>query len=97
MAKAELMGEHLWFWCQGCQSPHRVGVGARGWSWNGSLEAPTLSPSVLVRWEQGEAYTPVRCHTWIRDGEVQFLADCTHALAGQTLPLEEWDPTKVGA
>lgn len=27
------------------------------------------------------------CHTFIRGGMVQFLSDCTHALAGQTLPL----------
>lgn len=35
--------------------------------------------------------TPVfhcfRCHTWINDGMVQFLSDCSHELAGKTLPL----------
>ncbi|MCW5648340.1 MAG: ammonia monooxygenase [Ramlibacter sp.] len=29
------------------------------------------------------------CHTFIRDGRVQFLSDCTHELAGQTLDLPE--------
>lgn len=29
------------------------------------------------------------CHTFITDGRVQFLGDCTHALAGQTLPLPD--------
>lgn len=29
------------------------------------------------------------CHTFITNGMVQFLGDCTHALAGQTLPLPE--------
>ena len=33
-----------------------------------------------------------RCHTFITDGMVQFLSDCTHALAGQTLPLPELPP-----
>jgi hypothetical protein len=28
-----------------------------------------------------------RCHTFITDGRVQFLDDCTHKLAGQTLDL----------
>lgn len=30
-----------------------------------------------------------RCHTFINDGMVQFLGDCSHALAGQTLPLPD--------
>lgn len=30
-----------------------------------------------------------RCHTFIAGGMVQFLADCTHALAGQTLRLPD--------
>lgn len=28
------------------------------------------------------------CHSFVRDGQIQFLGDCTHALAGQTVPLE---------
>lgn len=28
------------------------------------------------------------CHSFVRDGQIQFLSDCTHALAGQTVPLE---------
>lgn len=31
-----------------------------------------------------------RCHTFIRGGMVEFLSDCTHPLAGQTLPLPDW-------
>lgn len=31
------------------------------------------------------------CHSFVRDGMVQFLGDCTHALAGQTVPLGEWE------
>lgn len=27
------------------------------------------------------------CHSFITDGNIQFLGDCTHALAGQTVPL----------
>lgn len=28
------------------------------------------------------------CHSFVRDGRIEFLSDCTHALAGQTVPLE---------
>lgn len=30
-----------------------------------------------------------RCHTFVTDGKIQFLSDCTHALAGQTVPLPD--------
>lgn len=61
----------------------RAGTGC--WSWNGDTEKPTVKPSILS--DNGE----VRCHTWINDGKVQFLDDCTHEFAGQTLDLLEVD------
>lgn len=30
-------------------------------------------------------------HSFVRDGQIQFLSDCTHALAGQTVPLKPFD------
>ena len=29
-----------------------------------------------------------RCHSFVKVGQIQFLADSTHALAGKTVPLE---------
>jgi hypothetical protein len=29
------------------------------------------------------------CHSFIRDGLIQFLADCTHELAGKIVPLTD--------
>jgi Family of unknown function (DUF6527) len=41
--------------------------------------------------KQNPDKTPVfqcyRCHTWINDGKAQFLGDCSHELANQTLDL----------
>lgn len=31
------------------------------------------------------------CHTFITDGRIQFLSDCSHELAGQTVDLPEWE------
>ncbi|RUV07937.1 ammonia monooxygenase [Mesorhizobium sp. M1A.F.Ca.IN.020.03.2.1] len=31
------------------------------------------------------------CHSFVTDGQIQFLADCTHALAGQTVELHAFD------
>jgi hypothetical protein len=30
------------------------------------------------------------CHSFVTDGRIRFLSDCTHALAGQTVDLPEW-------
>lgn len=30
------------------------------------------------------------CHSFVTDGRIQFLGDCTHALAGQTVEMPEW-------
>lgn len=66
----------------------RAGTG--NWTWNGSIEAPTLRPSVLTTFEPYQR-PKVVCHSWINDGNVQFLNDCTHAFSGQTLELLEVD------
>lgn len=38
-------------------------------------------------WEQRQIQTV--CHSFVTEGHIQFLSDCTHRLAGQTVPLPE--------
>lgn len=59
--------------------------GTGNWTWNGDTEAPTLRPSVLTtgRDENGKW----RCHSWINDGQAQFLADSSHELKASAVPL----------
>jgi len=67
--------------------------GTPNWTWNGSVDSPTVKPSILTRGgsdESGE-YTEHVCHSFVNDGRVQFLSDCTHEFAGQTLDLLEVD------
>lgn len=80
------------------------GPGPR-WGYNGDPETPTFTPSILVRGIQpitdeerdkimsGERVEkrPLVCHSFVTDGRIQFLADCTHALAGQTVELPDFD------
>ena len=33
------------------------------------------------------------CHSFVREGRIEFLSDCTHALAGQTVELPPWETT----
>lgn len=39
-------------------------------------------------------YRCYRCHSFITDGRIQFLGDCTHALAGQTVDIPQWEEDK---
>lgn len=76
--------DRLVWWCPGCDEVHTAPLDR--WTWNGSLDAPTLSPSVLYP----EAK---RCHCFVREGRIQFLSDCKHPLAGQTVAMvmpPEW-------
>lgn len=60
------------------------------WTWNGDIEKPTLKPSILTRLEYYNQKAIV-CHSFVNDGKVQFLGDCTHDNAGQTLDLLDVD------
>ena len=31
-----------------------------------------------------------RCHSYVTDGQIQFLGDCSHELAGKTVELPNW-------
>lgn len=88
-------GPMVWFACPGCGENHGlpVGDGTRHprWTFNGDKQKPTLTPSILARtgpWVSGpkQGQTEI-CHSYVRDGQIQFLGDCTHKLAGQTVPL----------
>lgn len=41
--------------------------------------------------EEDDGFRCVICHSFIRDGKIIFLNDCTHALAGQTVDLPDID------
>jgi hypothetical protein len=89
-----------YFFCPGCESGHGFN---QKWSFNGNLERPTFSPSILVRGvepitdeEHGLIMSggyveprPFVCHSFVTDGKIQFLSDCTHKLAGQTMDLPD--------
>lgn len=96
-----LQDNRLAFWCPGCNAPHQIAHGAgKGprWGWNGRSDAPTFTPSVLVTYhanpdaanEFAEWRVARRCHTFVTDGRIQYLGDCTHALAGQTINMVAW-------
>lgn len=40
-------GSYVWFWCEGCETHHAIDP--TKWTFNGDVDRPTFSPSVLVR------------------------------------------------
>jgi len=81
------------FNCPGCNRVHQIWTNKDTspnsnvtWGFNGDMNKPTFTPSLLVKW--GREYV---CHSFIRDGNWEFLGDCTHKLAGKTIPMEQVD------
>lgn len=74
------------FWCPGCKCYHSFEVGR--WSFNGSFEKPTFSPSLLITIPSDPTY---RCHLHVRDGKIEYCGDCKHKFAGKTIEMEEID------
>lgn len=93
-----LVYQALMFVCPGCKAGgpegydglHMLPVNAPkglekpSWEFNGNLEAPTLSPSILSK----NGYVE-RCHSFLRDGVFEFLTDSTHPLSGQKVPIPD--------
>lgn len=78
----------LGFWCEGCNETHRIPVNqpsGTSWQWNGDRVKPTLSPSIHCL--PVPEISVKRCHSFVRNGMIEFLSDCEHALAGKTVPL----------
>jgi hypothetical protein len=86
----------LIYWCPGCKRNHCVNVNPENknlplWDWNKSLEKPTIRPSILVTMPDpsNRGHDISRCHSFITNGQIQFLSDCTHELRGKTVDLED--------
>lgn len=97
----QLLSENrLLFQCPGCNKIHTVAIGAgkgERWQWNGDPEKPTFSPSIKVVYpansktaESKDQYSEQICHFSVENGEIRFLEDCTHSLAGQTVQIPDW-------
>lgn len=94
------------FYCPGCGYTHAYYTknpdGRPVWNFNGDVNNPTFTPSLLNRWgkhadpnwQEPEGVQPSNkwsgtCHLYVTNGQIQYLLDCTHNLAGQTVPMQE--------
>lgn len=104
MSRALHIQHTLRYWCPGCGECHFTPVDAAYyaaagrvgpvWSWNGSVDLPTLGPSVKLSWGREEAHV---CHYVVENGRIAYQLDSTHALAGKTLDLPELAALEPGS
>lgn len=84
--------------CPGCKMGHAVYTVASSkdpsrhiWGFNRNMVEPTFHPSILSKYtgydkETGQQQERI-CHHFVRNGMIEFLPDCTHELAGKTVPM----------
>ena len=95
---------HLSAFCPACDFEHSFRVDLEGhgewekqdapnaaWEFNGDYDCPTFSPSMGANLRQQQEHHPL-CHSFLEDGHWRYLKDCTHAMAGQTVPIGDPDP-----
>ena len=76
--------------CPGCGNEHpftvdKIDEKGNMWDWNGDVDKPTFSPSMLVNKD-----TPaLRCHSFVEGGKIRFLKDCFHELRDTIVDLPE--------
>lgn len=56
------------------------------WEFNGDYEKPTFRPSMRVQYGNG-----VVTHCFVIAGKIQYLQDCTHDMAGKTVPCVDFE------
>lgn len=78
------------FFCPGCRCGHEII--SPPWKFSGNLVKPTIRASILCHENKKQREISKdryghRCHSFVTEGKIEFLADCTHKSAGQTVDL----------
>lgn len=63
--------------------------------WKPSAEDPAIALKIKAG-EIQQTKVEYVCHSFVIDGRIQFLGDCTHALKGQTVSLPDWPSEIIG-
>jgi len=96
-------GKHLghMIFCPACDCGHMFDS---RWTFNGNFDKPTFRAIMLVtvtvpitddehtRIMNGEKFEPKKliCHSFVTDGKIKFLGDCTHSMKNQEVQLPKF-------
>lgn len=87
-------GEGAFFYCHGCGRAHVIRVVHNDWSlshnqfvsaFDGNMESPTFPDNLTFPAEGDFPF----CHVRVTSGEIEYLGDCDHALAGTTVTMKD--------
>ena len=79
------------FICPACNCEHTFDD---RWLFNYNYDKPTISPSFLQQGFLGfKDEVPVYgiCHSFINDGMIQYIGDCSHELKNKTVELPDYE------
>ena len=81
--------QYLYF-CKGCGYEHAFALKVDGGhhDFNMDLDNPTVSPSLVHDFTPDHKH---RCHSFIKNGKIQYLSDCAHELRGKTIDLPDYE------
>lgn len=80
--------QHIYIFCPACAALGRdTGLHCMDvtkiHTFDGNYDSPTISPSLGWPAEPKDFH----CHSYIKSGMIEYLSDCTHGMAGQTVEL----------
>lgn len=82
------------FYCPACKCHHQVWTSQHVgdthpvWKFNGNMEKPTFTPSLLIRIPKANDQIDI-CHFFITDGKIIYSNDCSHDLVNQTVEMKD--------
>lgn len=82
-------GKRIYWRCPGCKSVHGIVVdGPERWMYNADPDKPAFTPSVKVTHPTPDGEHV--CHSFVAEGFMRFLEDCTHELVNQRVAIPLW-------
>ena len=91
-------GDAIAHQCPGCGVVHMIRLKGPPplWTWNGDVNAPTLTPSVHFFTRHDDERKPLPdgrtrtlCHYKLTSGKIEFLSDSLHRLRGRVVELPD--------
>ena len=87
MERAKEFGDNQYgITCLACGCGHML----KNWQFDGNLERPTFTPSLLVTGYLNKENPNGVCHSYITAGRIAYLSDSTHEYAGKTIELNAY-------
>lgn len=92
MAKVRVRKDNNFIiYCPACKKEHAFN---KSWGFNNDFDKPTVDSSLLVNGYDEELCVDFRCHSFIKEGTIIYLGDCTHDMKGERIPLPECEEPK---